>query len=282
MRDALRNNAAKRVLKLAFSAQEIEDTLPTAIKSRSVFSAGNMYASVLTDLRGMLGGALQPAVVLQPDGTLRKAERFESLSHAKIRTEIRQGLLSRDYAPAPGDEGTIKDLTSDRRIDLVINTQGQMARGYARQRAVQSKAIRETFPADRLYRAVFSKKRRDWLQRWNEAKSELGDATDATTAMSDNGPFVASKNDPIWEAISRFGTGYSPFDYNSGMRTRSVLASEARRYGITDTPEEQLDPMQDGLTARLRPDTPRGMLDALLEAFPGSQIADNVFTWAGE
>ena len=234
MRDALRNNAAKRVLKLAFSAQEIEDTLPTAIKSRSVFSAGNMYASVLTDLRGMLGGALQPAVVLQPDGTLRKAERFESLSHAKIRTEIRQGLLSRDYAPAPGDEGTIKDLTSDRRIDLVINTQGQMARGYARQRAVQSKAIRETFPADRLYRAVFSKKRRDWLQRWNEAKSELGDATDATTAMSDNGPFVASKNDPIWEAISRFGSGRSrsgAFLYCAACG-RSV-APAARRSGST-------------------------------------------------
>jgi hypothetical protein len=31
------------------------------------------------------------------------------------------------------------------------------------------------------------------------------------------GRMIALKSDPIWTAISAFGTPYPPFDYNSGM-----------------------------------------------------------------
>ena len=48
-------------------------------------------------------------------------------------------------------------------------------------------------------------------------------------------PFIATLDSPIWPAISRFGNPYPPFDFNSGMSTRSVLIDRCRELGLPPT-----------------------------------------------
>lgn len=280
MSDALRHITAKRVLPLAFSSREIEETLPKQIAARAMFSARTVHKTYLEDTLGNIGRIVQPAVIRQADGTLRRAGKGESVSPAKVRTLMQQQLRSLGYQPNAGEEGTLKDLSSDRRTALIINMQTGMARGYARDRAVQTQAILQTFPADRLYRAAQRNKKRKWARKWNDARRNLGETTQATVAGDDDlGPFIAPKDDPIWSAISRFGNPYSPFDYNSGMRKRSVLASEARKHGITRTPQPAADPLDADLSAPIRPNTPPAMLEAIMQSFPGAIATARRIYW---
>lgn len=282
LRDALRNLSAKRVLELPFSSAEIAKNLPEEILARSMFSAHTTLGGYLQDSQALIARLLQPGVIRQDDGTLRPAGRGESLNPAKVRTLMQEHLRGLGYQPEEGEAGGLKDLSSDRRVSLVINMQTQFARGYARQRSVQSPTILSAFPADRLYRAIDRKERRSWHRVWNEARSTLGAATTATLAVDpDTGPFVALKNDPIWIGISDFDSPYPPFAYGSGMRVRSVSAREAEEYGITTVPEPQRDSLQDGLATPLRPNTPQRMIDALLKAFPGATIENGKLQWSG-
>lgn len=267
MRDALRSVAAKRAMPLAFSSREIQEQLPADIARVSFFSARTTLKGYLSESQALIGRLVQPDVITQPDGTLRRVGRGESINPAQVRTAMQRHLRDLGYTAAEGEEGTLKDLASDRRVNLIINTQTQMARGFARERAVQSDAIRTAFPADRMYRALPRDEKRNWQSRWNQARARLGSATQATAATSQAGPFVAPKNDPIWPAISRFGNSYPPFDFNSGMRKRSVPASQARQHGITRTPDPAPDPFEPPLESPVSESTSPRMIDAIKRVF---------------
>jgi len=266
MTDALKHATARRVLPLAFSSAEIAQHLPAQIRQRSIISARNIYTSQLAESAALIGRMVQPDVILQADGTLRRAEKGEALGHVKVRSLMRRHLESVGYQAKEGEEGTLTDLASNQRINLVINTQMQMCRQYGRERTRQASAILQAFPADKLYRAMTRKDERDWQARWNSAKVSTP-GTKATVATSSAGPFIAPANDPIWVAISRFGNPFPPFDYMSGMRKRGVLASEAARHGITDTPRPAADPLVQATSVSLPTNMPPPMLDAVARAF---------------
>ena len=278
---ALTHLIAKRVLPTVFSSLELERELPASVAERAFFSARTTLTGYLQQGQALIARLVQPAVIAQADGTLRKAGRGESINPAKVRTLMQQHLRDLGYEPEPGKKGKLTDLSSDRRVSLIVNMQTAQARGYARDRSVQTDAILKTFPADRLYRALPRRQKRDWQSRWNNARASLGSGTQATRATSQIGPYVAPKNDPIWPAISRFGTPYPPFDYMSGMRKRSVSASQAKQYGITAPPKPVRDPLSGGLSTRLRPNTGKPMLAAILKLFPGSTVTKGILKWTG-
>ena len=69
---------------------------------------------------------------------------------------------------------------------------------------------------------------RDWTARWKDA----GDSVGWQGACRDE--FVALKLSPIWTALSRFGTPYPPFDFNSGMGVEDVGKRKARELGLLE------------------------------------------------
>ena len=196
--DALRHNLAKKALALSpdIGTEEIQKYIPAAIRDRAFFSARTGLASYLADTQADIQRALQPDTIVNPDGSTRPAGPGESLSGAQIRANMKQRLAALGYRPEAGEEGSLTDLSSDRRTNLIINTQLAMSRNYGWYRQGLDPRILDVYPAKELYRAVIRQEPRNWQTRWNEARRSLGKKTTATYAEMTNGPFVALKNDP--------------------------------------------------------------------------------------
>lgn len=159
------------------------------------------------------------------------------LDESQARLAIRQALDKTGYAPDAGKEGGIQDLRSQRRLDLIIQTNVAEARGYVRYLEGTSAGALAAFPCQELVRVRQpkggEKAMRDWNKRWREAGGKFYGSERK----------IALKTDPIWSAISAFGHPWPPFDFNSGMGLRDVGRREAIRYGViaADDPPPKID-----------------------------------------
>jgi hypothetical protein len=138
------------------------------------------------------------------------------MSSTMARRRLSDLLGEMGYMPEPGEEGTIKDLRSDARLNLIIRMQVQFAHGFGQWRMRQTTSELWANPCQELYRAYARKEPRDWLTRWQDAGGELYD-----------GRMIAPVNAMIWTDISAFGLPYPPFDFNSGMDLKPVSREEA-------------------------------------------------------
>jgi len=161
---------------------------------------------------------------------------------ATARTQLKQLLVQLDYAPGPGMEETLQDLGSDTRLNLILETNADMAAGYAQFSAGQSsQPVLDVFPAYEFRRAYPRKKPRDlgplpWVTRWQMAGGDLVD-----------GRMIARKDDQVWQNLGSsalFPDGldnpYPPFAFNSGMDVFDVRRDEAEKLGVID-PGESVD-----------------------------------------
>ena len=95
---------------------------------------------------------------------------------------------------------------------------------------------------------------------------------------------IALKTDALWAKISRFGTPWPPFDFNSGMGIADIGRSEAEKLGLL-TPETRLAPSTGAFTDHLQASVqniPEPFL-AALKRFFGNQIVieGDTVRWVG-
>ena len=144
---------------------------------------------------------------------------------------------------SPQDPGGLTNPASLRRLNLIVDTQTQMAASVARIEN-QTEATLMLWPAWELVRfETRQKPRQDWTRRWREAGNYCG----WQGALQNR--FIALKNSPIWAALGQgaggfrdtLGNPYPPFAFNSGMDWREVTAGECKRIGLAvdgaETPE---------------------------------------------
>jgi len=184
--------------------------LPAAIRRQALFSARlnklGPLAQIGADLKGILDGG-------------------KSMSES--RRDIRKALAEAGYQPPEGSGGGLLDHTSRTRLDLILRQNVRAARGYGKWAADMDPDRLDLWPAQELVR-VFARDnpRGTWRARW-----------EAEGGKTFGGRMVALKTDPIWAAISRFGTPYPPFDYGSGMGVMDVARDEAERLGLISETE---------------------------------------------
>jgi hypothetical protein len=224
---ALQFAAGRTILPTTLSAAELA-LLPEEIRQAAVFSAGVTQASVL-DL-------VHDRITKLASGL--KFEPGQTPNFASTRTDLKALLQQIGYAPAdPRQEGTIQDLRTDARLNLILDTQLRLAHGWAAAKRDASPAVRLLYPAyefRRLYLrrvprgyklkagALVVENARYWQDRWLRAGGKL-------TA---DGRMIAPIDDPVWVKLSRFGLNQDPVDYNTGYGRRSVGAAECLRLGI--------------------------------------------------
>jgi hypothetical protein len=203
--EALQSREIRSILPADLTSAQLEE-INAAILERATFSARVTSAEYLDEIDRVLGQFINGEIDL-----------------ATARLALKEKLDAIGYRAAPDEVGSITDFSSDRRIELVLNTNADMAQGYGTWLQGQDAAILDQWPARELYRAAAAKEPRDWPSRWQAAGGEFFD-----------GRMIALKNTSIWTDISRFGTPYEPFDYGSHMATRDIDRDTAMSLGLID------------------------------------------------
>lgn len=203
---------------------------------------------------------------------------------SKIRMELRQSLTEAGYQPKPGEEGTIHDLFSQARLDVIIKTNVAQARGYMQYAEGMSPGAFAAFPAQEFTRVAHRRNaRQDWPQRWAKAGGKIY-----------GGRMIALKDDPVWVNLSVFGNPFPPFDWGSGMGVMDVDRKTAIELGLIDdaalrekTAEMRKKPLPD-FNENMRAAVPfKGNNDPEWQRFKeafGDQVAykDGAVVWKGE
>jgi hypothetical protein len=208
-REALEAQAVKRVIPTELRS-DLLSTLPAEIRERALVSSGVTNAELLD----RINKGLAQIVVGE-----------------KTETQVREELVNLEGFT------TDAELSKNGRLDLVINTNVDLARGFGQWKQGQRPAILDVYPAQELVRIEDRKEPRDWPERWAAA----GGTFYPGPSDYPEGRMIALKDDPIWREISAFDLPYPPFDYNSGMDVEDIDRDEAESLGLID-PDETVEP----------------------------------------
>mgnify|MGYP000570687291 CR=1 FL=1 len=266
----------RELLPTTLSAQQLE-AVGAELRRGAMFSARVQNASVLQRALDLVGQIADPTTTGQTPGSY--------MDRARAREEMRKLLAGIGYsAEAEGvTPGSLRDLTSEGRLNLIVDTNVEMLQGQARAVQGNDPDLLDAFPCMELVRlsnwsAVSRGTARNWPQRWADGGGKFY-----------AGRMIARKDDPVWTdpAFNRFGQPWAPFDYNSGMGTRDIARAEAVRLGVMQLrePPPAVRPLREvagirpqASVASLDPQVQRSLADALGNAF---EIADGVLREKG-
>lgn len=225
----------KKLLPTTLSSDELMQLSP-AIREKAMFSAKTNNAWYLQQIKNKID------LIVGPEDAGGKPWR--GMDAGSARAQLKAALKKIGYKPDQRTKGTIQDLSSDARLNLIVSTQTDMAHGFGQRMKALRPAVLDQWPAYEFVREEERVEPRDWPARWEEAGGEFYDG------QSDypEGRMVALKTDPIWEAISAFGLPYPPFDFQSGMGLREVSREECVELGLITEDEEVVPEEEDGVS----------------------------------
>lgn len=233
---------AKEKMPTELSSRELKD-MDASARRQALFSARTTDGHYLDEINDLVGSILNPK---QETREGQDKTVTVGANPATARTALKKFLIDSGYVAPEGKEGTLEDLSSDARINLVVKTNADLAWGagaFVKQNESQDEI--DVSPALELYRIEDKKVPRDWETRWKLAAQECGDM-DALRVLGETGRMVALKSSDIWQALGdgaggyddTLGNPYPPFAFNSGMWTDNVSRKEAIELGLLDEGEQ--------------------------------------------
>jgi hypothetical protein len=221
--DAFRAAMARDILPTGMGTAEL-DEIEQAIKERAVFSARTTNSVYLDGLRERIGRLLE--------------EGYEG-DQAKLRLELKLLLAEIGYDPEtgfPGDArlgvppavaGSLQDISSDKRINLILDTQLELMAGAGQEQRGLTKEALDAFPAWELVRVKQARVPRDWFGRFKQAGGRVLEDADGRKRI------VAQKLDEVWSVLGdraifkdALNVTHPPFAFGSGMAWQAVESSE--------------------------------------------------------
>ncbi len=242
-REAVESRQVRQLLPTDFRTKLLQEIAPE-LRDRAMFSAGVTNVEFLQQASDSIDELL--------DGKTDRATK---------RADLKKLLARLEYRPIDGEEGSLTDLSSDRRLNLILDTNLETAQGYGHREQGMIPEVLFQWPAQELIRvtnfeAEAKGTARNWRKRWADAGG---------TFYGDR--MIAKKDDPIWFAISAFGHDYPPFDFNSGMDVQDIDRDEAIALGVI-AEDEDVRPRQADFNTDLQasPEVRSGALrEALIE-----------------
>ena len=238
--EAIKALAEKDLLPDFMTSADIR-ALAAALKNQSFFSAQTTDEYLLQLYQDKIGGMLNPVRVA--------GQATTEYSPAYVARAIKDFLISVNYAPATEDAGTIKDLSSDARVSLVLQTNKQLAQGQGNWLQSQRAGVLDSFPADELFRLEDRVKKRDWLARWRLAGEQTDDPIGTGWTITPDERLIALKNHDIWNWIGSsdlfddaLDVIWPPFAFNSGMWVKDVSRADCEEVGLLDKGEAAPEP----------------------------------------
>ena len=273
--EAVASRTVRELLPTSLSSQEIA-TLPAEIRERAMFSARVPYVNHLAKLDRIIDMIVNPEFREDESGAMRPTKAGEYMNEALARKLLRDSLDEEGYAPTEGEEGSLTDLSSEKRIHLQVQMNVDFARGYGTWAQGMDDDVLNEFPAQRFTDSV-AEHPRDW--DWWESRWE-----DAGLPVLDSGEQVALKTDPGWALLSIFGLPYPPFAWGSTRDLEDVDRDEAEDLGLL-APTERLTgqrrPFAEGMQA-LIPTPANSLMHAILRAMPGARFDNGILSQGGQ
>lgn len=242
---AARQRAEERqLLPNALSSEQLSK-LDAALKRRSTFSAQARHAGHLQKLRD-LTSKMAGGPTAEDFAARARGDQPLLVSVPEAKAQLKEFLQSIGYVPEEGTAGTIKDFTSDRRLQLQIETNLLDVQNSGRWMAGQDPVALDVNPGLELVRIGFPAdptRQRDWPARWQRAGGKLT-----------GGRMVALKDDPVWEQLGSpdlfpdaLGNPWPPFAFSSGMTTVELPREECIGLGLMAADDPSPKPQDVGL-----------------------------------
>lgn len=234
--DALRAAQGRGALPTTMGTAELRE-LGAELRARAVFTARGANAVFVSKLKTLIdqlvSGEIDPG---------------------EVRRQLRLALESAGYTPEggfpdtpagqvpPAVEGSLQDLKSNARLNLIVRTQQELMAGAGQQaRGTQPERL-AAFPAWELVRITPAREPRDWRRRFKLAGGTLRE-----------GRMIALKGDPVWGDLGSsanfddaLDVDSPPFAFNSGMGWKEIDSEEAARLGVIATTGESAEVFHQG------------------------------------
>lgn len=234
--------AEKGLMPTNLSSAELR-RLDADLRARSIFSARTTVAAPLQRAKDLLGELLDGTTNIAT-ARMHMQDLYDSLGYEP---EIGFGD---DATIPPAERGSLRDLSSDRRVDLVLTTNMRQMANQAYREAGQTDFALYAWPCYELLRIYPRQVPRgervgpggelvddpgeSWPERWEQCGGNFYD-----------GRMIARKDDPIWEQLGSstkfddaMDTDVPPFAFNSGFGWRELPREECVALGVIDAGTE--------------------------------------------
>lgn len=217
--EALSKLGAKTPIVADMLSSEWAD-VPVALRERAFFSSQVESVRFLQRALDAIDDFSRGARETMPDGeTVLKTG-----SRAAFVDQMREFAMREGMGPLePGLEGGLRDITSEKRLGLIFNTQTQQADDYGYWRQGMQADVLNEFPAQRFIRVQKVKQERESHIPYEDQ--------------------VYLKTDPIWAKVINhdFGVPWGPWGWGCGHDVEDVDRKESEDLGLVK-PGEQLQP----------------------------------------
>lgn len=249
--EAAKVAAIRELLPTSLGSAELRDAIAADLRARSVFSARVTNATFLDQIKMVIA----ELAAGKTDHATARWYLSETLKEIGYDSEAGGFPDAPEGAVPPALAGSLQDLRSRRRLDLILNTQLALVRGRGQQvRGAEASRLRQ-FPAWELVRAISRVAPREWGGIHNGTPPRRGGDVDPRPRWIisggkslDSGRLVALKGDPVWGELGASGNfddaldvDYPPFAFNSGMRWVEVTRADVRRLGVRGPNGESID-----------------------------------------
>jgi hypothetical protein len=231
--EAVAEMRAKTLLPTNLSSAELRD-LDADLRNRSIFSARTTKIEPLQKVKDLLGDLLSGKTNM---ATARAALQDE---HDRLEYDPESGGYPGDRGIKPAERGSLRDLSSDKRTTLVLETNLRQltARGFQLQG--QTDFALYAWPCYELIRIYPRRIPRGeeeerptegWPERWEKCGG----------SFYGGGRMIARKDDPIWAELGSsknfpdaLDTDVEPYAFGSGYGRREVSREDSIALGVID------------------------------------------------
>jgi len=269
---ALEWAAERDVLPSGLSSRDQREAFSRELRGKSVFSARTSSAGYLQEIKDVVDLAM--------------AGGYEN-DLPNLRLALKQSLARLGYTPEtgfPGDDdlaippaepGSLKDLSSGKRIDFILETQISLARGAGQRQRGLDPGRMKRWPAWELIRVYSRRVPRGsepgslgWAGRWLRAEGPV-----VPSGGRPGGRLIALKDDLVWRGLGSkelfddaLDVDHPPFAFNSGLRWVEVSRDESEALGLMGaTSSRPVAPQEAGESLPTPESSLRGLDPALRE-----------------
>jgi len=237
---ALKHWRAREVFPTDFGSLDLRG-LSRELRMRSVFSARVTNAEFLGEVAAVVDDILSGKINMAT-GRLRLMRKLKELGY-----DPATGFPGDMAEIPPAERGSLQDVSSEARLDLMLETNTRIAANYGRMVEGNIPYARHAYPGWELVRLYTREVPRGtpeshsagWDARWHDAGESVG------WEGALESPMIARKDSPIWQALGdgvggyrdTLGNPFPPFAFGSGKGWKARDREDCLAFGLITADE---------------------------------------------